>query len=59
MNTVEQTMLKHIQDLELFMFNNCNTARDRDTVRETLDTLTTMLVNMIGARHIREFKKNG
>ena len=59
MNAVECKMLKNIEELELFMFNNCNTARDRDAVRVLMDSLTEQLIRIVGIRTIKETKKNG
>lgn len=59
MNTVEKTMLKYIEQLEFFMFNNCDTARDREEVRILVDSLTEQLIRIVGLRNIKEMKKNG
>lgn len=59
MNTVEKTMLKYIEQLEFFMFSNCDTARDREEVRILVDSLTEQLIRIVGLRNIKEMKKNG
>lgn len=59
MTPEELKMLGYMQELECFLFHNCGTARDRDEVREVVDSLNSQLIRIIGIRHIKESKKNG
>lgn len=58
MTQEELKMLAYMQEIECFLFHNCNTARDRDEVRDVVDSLNSQLIRIIGIRHIKESKKN-
>jgi len=58
MNEAELKVLKYIQEIECFLFHNCGTARDRDEVREVIDSLNSQLIRIVGTRNIKESRKN-
>lgn len=59
MTPEELKMLEYVQELECFLFHNCGTARDRDDVRDVIDSLNSQLIRIVGIRNIKESKKNG
>jgi len=59
MNKLELQMLQNIAALELFMFENCNTYEDRESIRELVYDLNKRLILIVGNRIIKESKNNG